>query len=169
MSDPSAVVRWGLIVLTAFLLQVGVVADLGLFGVHPELMLLLAICAGLAGGPVRGAEIGFVAGLMADLLLQSPLGVSALAFALVGFGVGTIEESVIRSSKLISIALAAMASAVGTLLYAAIAQMLGQRSLADPRLWVIVGIVSLLNAVLCVPVLALCRWAEGSALRTVRA
>lgn len=168
MTDPGSGLRWVLLVTTAFVLHVGAGSDLGLFGVHPELMLLVAVCAGLAGGPVRGAQVGFVAGVLVDLLLTSPLGVSALAFALAGFGVGAVQESVIRSSRTISAALAALGSAAGVLVYATVAHLLGQRSLADPNLWRIVGIVSLFNAVLCVPVLGLCRWAEGPQLRAAR-
>lgn len=168
MTDSGVVLRWTLVVTSAFVLQVGVVTDLGLFGVHPELMLLLAICAGIVGGPVRGAGVGFAAGLLGDLMLQGPLGVSALAFALVGFAAGAAGEAVLRSSRAITIAMTAIASAAGLLVFAALSQLLGQRSLADPRLWLIVGIVSVVNAVLCVPAVAVCRWAEGTELRTVR-
>lgn len=164
-TDAPAVMRWVLIVLTVFVLQIGVFTDLRLFGVHPDTMLLLAICAGLSVGAVRGAEVGFAVGLLSDLLLQGPLGTSALAFALVGFGVGMAGDAVLRSSRVISVGIAAVSSAAGVLLYAALAQLLGQRTLADPRLWVIVAIVSVFNAVLCLPAMALCRWAEGSALR----
>ena len=162
----QVIVRWSVLLLSAFVLQIGVVTDLELFGVHPEILLLVAICAGLVGGPTRGAEVGFAAGVLADLVVPGVLGVSALSFALVGFAVGATEESVIRASRGISVAIAAAASAIGTLLYAAVGEMLGQRSLSDPRLWVIIGIVSAVNGLLCVPGLAVCRWAEGEPLRT---
>lgn len=164
-TEPSAVLRWALVVLTVFVLQVGVFSDLRLFGVHPDTMLLLAICAGLSVGAVRGAEVGFAAGLLSDLLLQGPLGTTALSFALVGFAVGMAGDAVLRSSRLISVGITVVSSAAGVLLYAALAQLLGQRTLADPRLWVIVAIVSLFNALLCLPGLGVCRWAEGGDLR----
>jgi len=164
-ADPSAVMRWVLVLFTVFVLQIGVFSDLRLFGVHPDTMLLLAICAGLSVGAVRGAGIGFAAGLLSDLLLPGALGTSALAFALVGFAVGMAGDAVLRSSRLISVGITFVSSAAGVLLYAALAQLLGQRTMADPRLWVIVAIVSVFNALLCLPALAVCRWAEGSALR----
>jgi hypothetical protein len=40
------------------------------------------------------------------------------------------------------------------------------RRLSDPRLWQVVGIVSVLNGVLCLGLLPLCRWAEGLGLRS---
>ena len=164
--DRGPAVRWTLVVATLYLVQIGIVIDLSFFGVHPELMVLTGICAGMVGGPTRGAEVGFFAGLLADLVLTGNLGTSALAYAIVGFAAGIVAGSVIRSSRAISIGIATAASAAGVLLYAALGQLLGQDTLSDPRLVQIVGIVSLCNAVLCLPVLALSRWAEGTGVRS---
>lgn len=164
--DRGVLLRWALVVSTAYLVQLGVVIDLSFFGVHPDLMLLVAITAGLAAGPARGAEVGFATGLLADLVLQGPLGTTALTHALVGFGVGVLGESVMRTSRAISVVIATGASAAGVLLYAAIAHLLGERTLSDPHLWAIVGIVAVCNAALCLPALAASRWAEGAGLRS---
>lgn len=166
VTESSIVVRWGVLLTAAFLIQVGFLNDLKFFGVHPEIMLLFAICAGLVGGSSRGAAVGFVAGILVDLLLTGDLGVSALCFTLVGFGVGMAEDSVIRSTRAISMAISAGASAVGVLLYAGLSQLLGAHTLSDPHLWRIVGIVALLNGALCLAVLPLGRWAEGLGLKS---
>lgn len=162
-SPSTLVLRWTTLVLAAFVVQIGVLVDLRPFGVHADLMLLVAICAGLAGGSTRGAVVGFSAGALVDLVLPGTMGVSALAFALVGFGVGSLHESVMSMTRAMSVAVSAAASAAGVLLFAVLAQLLGQRTLTDPRLVAIVGIVAVLNAVLTVPVLALARRAEGDA------
>ena len=86
--EAGLVLRWATVVLVAFVLQIGVLVDLQPFGVHADAMLLLAICAGLAGGPARGAVVGFTAGLLADVMMPGTMGISALAYAVVGFGVG---------------------------------------------------------------------------------
>lgn len=164
--DRGPALRWSLLVATAFVLHIGVVIDMDLFGVHPDVMLLVAVCGGIVGGASRGAEIGFFAGLLSDLVLPGNLGVSALAFAIVGFGAGAVSQSVIHATRGIWVGITVAATAAGVLLYAAVAQLLGQDTLSDPRLWLIVGIVSLCNAVLCLPVLAASRWAEGSGLRS---
>jgi rod shape-determining protein MreD len=166
MQGRAPAIRWTLVVVTLYLVQIGIVVDLQIFGVHPELMLLTGIAAGMAGGPSRGAQVGFFAGLLADVVLSGHLGTSALTYAIVGFGAGVVADSVIRSSRAISIGVSTAASAAGVLLYAALGQLLGQDTLSDPRLLRIVGIVSLCNAVLCLPVLALSRWAEGSGVRS---
>lgn len=164
-AEPGTVLRWSLLVVTVFVLQVGVVVDLQVLGVHPELMVLVAVCAGLVAGPVRGASVGFAAGLLVDVVRVGPLGTWALALALVGFGVGSLGDALLRTSKWVSIAIAAGASAAGILIYASLDQLLGERTLTDPHLARIVAIVALGNAVLSLPMLALCRWAESSDLR----
>ncbi len=167
MSDEAGrALRWITVVLVAFVLQVGVLADIQPFGVHADLMLLLGICAGLASGPTRGAVIGFAAGLLADAVMPGTLGISALSYAVVGFAVGSFRESVMSSTRSIDMLVVAAGSAAGVLLYALLSQLLGQHSLSDPRLVQIVGIVAVLNAVLCVPVLAVSRWAEGDSTHT---
>ena len=165
-AESSVIARWSVVVVGAYLIQIGFLDDLEIIGVHPELMLLVAVCAGLVGGSSRGAEVGFAAGLLTDLLFSGSLGVSALCFTLVGFGVGAAEDSVIRSTRIISMGIATAASAAGVLLYAGVSQLLGGHTLSDPQLWRIVGIVSVLNGLLCGPLLPLCRWAEGMGLKS---
>jgi rod shape-determining protein MreD len=165
-ADSRPAVRWGLLVATVYLLHIGVVIDLRVLGVHPDLMLLLAICGGLVGGAARGAQVGFFAGILADLVLRGSLGVSALTLALVGFAVGSVIGTLLRTSRAMSVGITVVASAAGVMLYAAIGQLIGQGTLSDPRWWVIVSMVSVFNALLCLPVLALGRWAEGAGVRS---
>ncbi len=165
-TESSVLIRWGVLLSGVFVVQLGFVNDLSILGVHPDLLLLVAICAGLVGGSSRGAGVGFVAGLLGDLMLPGSLGVTALCFTLVGFAVGAAEDSVIRSTRTISMAITATASALGVLLYAGVSQLLGGHTLSDPQLWSVVGIVAALNGVLCLLVLPLCRWAEGLGLRS---
>jgi rod shape-determining protein MreD len=159
------VMRWVLVVSAAVVLQVGLLTDLRVYGVHPDLLLLVAVCAGIEGGPGRGAGIGFACGLLFDLFLQGPFGVTALAYALTGYAAGLAGDTVVRPARWISIGMVAVASAAGTLLYAALGQLLGQRSLSDPHLGAIVGIVAATNALLALPALAVCRWADHDPVR----
>ena len=162
MNDGVAIWRWVALVSAAAVLQVTLVDDLQILGVHPDLLLLLAVCAGLTGGPGRGAGVGFACGLAADLFLPGRFGVAALAFALTGYAAGTAGDTVVRPARWISVTMCTLASALGTITYAVLGQLLGQRTLSDPRLLTVVGIVSLVNGVLALPALALCRWAEQS-------
>src|SRR6266436_10357522 len=77
-----------LLILTALLLQTTLLPHLALFRVVPDLMLVVVICIGLVRGPSSGATAGFVGGMLRDLLLDAPTGLSALAYVTVGYVVG---------------------------------------------------------------------------------
>ena len=93
---------------------------------RPTCCCCVAIAAGLAAGPERGAVVGFAAGLAFDLLLQTPFGLSALTYALVGYLVGRLQDSVLRAAWWIPVATAAAASAVGVILFAVLGTVVGE-------------------------------------------
>ena len=87
-----ALARAATLVLVAVVVQVGAAPVVSLFGVHPEVLLLLAVAAGVAAGPDRGAFAGFVLGLGYDVFLQSPFGLTALVYAAVAYGAGSVQS-----------------------------------------------------------------------------
>ncbi len=147
------------VVLGTLILQLSLFARFSYEGARPDLMLLLAVIAGLVAGPERGAMVGFAAGLAFDIVLSTPLGLSALVYTLVGYGVGLVGATVVRSSWWISPAVAAVGSAAGVLLYALVGEVLGQATLSGPSLTAIVVVVSAVNAVLAAPAVRVLRWA----------
>lgn len=151
--------RMGVVVLSAAVLQRGLVSQLPIFGVRGDLLLLLAIIGGLTLGPDRGAIVGFVCGLSMDLFLQSPLGLRALVFCLVGFVAGRYQLSVTRSSRLRLMVTVAFASVSGYGLLVVVGWVLGQRNMLTDRLPLILLVVALINAVLAPLAVIVTRWA----------
>jgi len=153
------------LLLIAILFQVTLASDLRIRGVAPDLMLLVAICAGMAGGPELGGTVGVAAGLLTDLFLQTtPLGLSALTYCLIGFAVGLLRGGALRESRLLTPMIATVASAAGVVLFVVIGAMVGQSQLSDlgPRRIVETAvIVALMNAVLALPVARVVAWAAG--------
>jgi rod shape-determining protein MreD len=135
----TARLRIALLLFVALLVETALGSNLRIGGVAPDFMILLTICAGLTGGAEAGAWVGFWAGLMADLFLTStPLGLSALAYCLIGAGVGALRTAVIPERRLV-IPLAALAGTVAAvLLFVGLGDMLGQNQLLDAgRSWLI--------------------------------
>jgi rod shape-determining protein MreD len=130
-------------------------------GAAPDVMLLLAVAAGLVGGPVRGAVLGFGAGIAVDVFLRTPMGLSALVFTLVGYGVGLVSTGVLTPSWYLPVVAASIASAAGIVLYAFVGAMLGE-PMVSRRLVAIVGVVAVGNAVLAMPVIRAVTWAMGA-------
>lgn len=82
--------RWvvvPLVLLLGVALQTSLFARLPVFGALPDLLLLATIGVALESEPEVGAAVGFVAGLLQDLAGVLPLGMSALAYTLVGYTV----------------------------------------------------------------------------------
>src|SRR5438309_10560637 len=102
-----------LLILTALLLQTTLLPHLALFRVAPDLMLVVVICIGLVRGPSSGATAGFAGGMLRDLLLDAPTGLSALAYVSVGYVVGAIRPYVQSSNIAVLVVGVFAASVVG--------------------------------------------------------
>ncbi|HEX2578236.1 MAG TPA: rod shape-determining protein MreD [Aquihabitans sp.] len=148
------------VILVALVLQVCLFARFSYDGARPDLMVLVAIAAGFVAGPERGAVVGFAAGLAFDVVLATPLGLSAFVYVVVGYVVGTLGANVVRSAWWIAPVLVALASAVAMVFYALVGEVLGQATLSGPPLTAIVVVVAALNAVLAPLAVRALRWAR---------
>lgn len=157
---PRAWSRVALLIVVTVIVQVGVINGLVLEGAHPDLFLLVAIVAGLTAGPQRGAMIGFVVGLVADLFVLTPFGLSSLVFVLVAFGVGaTASLPGGRAPNSFRITIAVAGSIAGTLLFTGIGALIGQPHLPRAQLFSVLAVVAIANAVLVIPAGSLMSWA----------
>jgi rod shape-determining protein MreD len=147
-----------LILLLFLVLHLTVLDHLRVFGAGPDAMLLLAVAAGIVGGPRVGALMGFAAGITLDLFLETPMGLSALVFCLVGYAVGNIQGGVLRASWWIPVLTTLLASVAGELVYALVATVVGQPHLVTPHLLVVAGVVGGFNALAALFALRLVRW-----------
>jgi rod shape-determining protein MreD len=155
-----------LLVVLMLVVQTAVLSRVRVAGVAPEAMLLLAVCAGIVGGPERGAVVGFVSGIAFDLfLVTTPVGLSALVYALIGYGVGLVAEGTVRSAWWIPVLTAGAASAVGSVMFAVSANVVAGADFVSPRLTVVAPFVGVMNAIVATPVLRLVSWSIGTAER----
>jgi rod shape-determining protein MreD len=143
------------LLVVTLVLQATVASDLRVRGAAPDFLLLLAVCAGLTGGASQGTLVGFAAGLATDLYVTgTPVGLSALTLCLVGYGVGTLRETVLPEDRLLTPLLAATATAIAVVAYLALGDLAGQSQLilAGRAALVRVGTVEALwSAVLALP------------------
>jgi rod shape-determining protein MreD len=146
------------ILLLAVIAHTSVFPQLRVFDVSADVLLLIAVAAGLAGGPERGAVIGFVVGILADLFLQTPFGLSGLTYCLVGWGVGSFQTRVLHTTWWIPMLTSAAASAAGVLLFAALGAVVGQNQLISVRLLSVMGVTALWSAILSPLVVRVVRW-----------
>jgi rod shape-determining protein MreD len=146
------------IVLLAVILQVGVMSSLSLLGVRPELTLLLAVSAGLAGGPDRGAVVGFSLGLLYDLFLQTPLGMTALVHAVVAYAAGSVQLQMAthrRSGRMLFVGVGTALGVLGWVVAGSLLDAVTTTVGASLRVALVAGVV---NAVAALPVTRLWAW-----------
>lgn len=153
--------RVSLLLVIALTFQLAVASRVEVFGVQGDLMLLVAVAAGLAAGADRGAAVGFATGLAFDLLLQSPFGLSALTYTLVAYLAGSLQDSVLRAAWWIPVVTAALASFLGVILYGVFGTVVGE-DLLEVSLLRIALVVAVLNAIAAPPVVRAVRWAAGT-------
>lgn len=141
------------VVFVLIVLQASLVAKVPVFGARADLVVLAPIAAGIVAGPDTGAVVGFCAGLAFDLLLPTPVGMSALCYCLAGYGCGLVQGTVLRASWWIPLVTAAVASGGSAVLFWALGSVLGQPL---PGVWdlpTIVPVIAAVSALLCLPLL----------------
>lgn len=148
--------------LAAVVLHAAVLPQLRVAGVAPDLLLVVAIAAGIAAGPERAAVVGFASGLLADTFLQTPFGLSALTYCVVAYAVGLLRDVVMHASVVITVVTAVLASALGVTLFVVLGALVGQAQLVSGRVPHVILVVALVNGVLVLPVLAPVRWATAA-------
>jgi rod shape-determining protein MreD len=126
-------------------------------------MILLPIVAGLIGGPARGATIGFGTGLVADLFLPTPFGLSALIACLVGFATGLATQALDRTAWWLAPVAGLAGSALYEIVYGALGSVLGQPQMLHVALVRIIVVVSVTNAVLALVAVRLMSWGMARA------
>ena len=154
----SSFIRSSLLVTIALGAQLSLMADLRPFGVVGDLMLLLALAAGLVAGPRRGAQYGFVIGLLFDSVLQTPFGLSALTYSSGAFLIGLLPVDAVFGSMWLQMAAVGVASATGALFFALVGALFGEETLVNAHLVVIVVVIGLTNAVLAPLTVRAQRW-----------
>jgi len=150
--------RLVLVIFGFVVVQETVMLDLRIGGVHPDILVLLPIVAGIIGGPSRGAAIGFGTGLVSDLFLVTPFGLSALVGCLLGFAVGLATIALDRTAWWLAPTAALGGSALYEATYGALGSVLGQPQMLHVALVRIVVVVSVTNAVLAWPAMRIMAW-----------
>jgi len=153
----SAVLRVGLIVVVAVLVQVSVVSQVPIFGGSANLIPVAVAAVALLGGSLTGAAAGFAAGLLLDLALGMSLGGSSLVLTFVGYAIGRFAELRDVSHGLLPIAVAAAATVGYDAAYGAITFMLDIEATVSVLVLREMIVTTLFNALIALPLFALIR------------
>ena len=135
------------IFLTIFLVQIAIVPHFRLFGYIVDLPLILLILVSLHLNPQNGALVGFLTGLLVDLVLHTPFGMTALTFSLAGYGTSSVASQVAERNLFVRSLTVALLSATATSLFACIGALIGLEYVTRREL----GAIALVTAIAAVP------------------
>jgi rod shape-determining protein MreD len=111
--------------LVATILQAALAPHLAVFGVVPNLLLLVVVTLALFEGPIAGTVAGFVAGLLLDLLGTAVIGPWALVLSVVGYVAGTLGSSMFAEGWLLPVTVVFVTSLMAEFSYGLILATLG--------------------------------------------
>ena len=154
--------RLAALIFVIVIVQVAVFPHLRLFGVVPDLGLLVALAVGYQEGPEAGAIVGFVAGFGYDLFLETPLGLEALSYAIVGYGIGVLEAGLFRSPRWLPSFLGAAGGLAGGFTLIAIGVLAGVDAVKGTQGVITISYAALYDAILAPFVFFLVRRVLGS-------
>ena len=137
----SPVTRTFLLGLVVLSFQTTLFNTLRPFGVVLQVMLLFACVSGVVAGSETGAVAGFMFGLMYDMVLTAPLGLSAVVFGFAGYMAGGVNAF------------------VAVLLYPAASLVVGVDGLLGSRVATVALACCGFNALLAVPAARIAKWA----------
>lgn len=139
----------GLVVIVAIALQSAVLARMTLLGVIPQLVLVVVVSLAYLDGERVGMAAGFAGGLLQDLLLPlSIVGLTALVYTLIGYGVGTLRQYTTAESVWTPVFAVTIASGVAEISYAILAVLLGQQWVSILYTLKVIGLIVLYNTLL---------------------
>ena len=101
------------ILIASIVLQSTIFARINLFGVRPDLILVVTICIGLLYGPFTGLYLGLAGGFLLVLAGGGILGINVLTKALLGYGAGYVGKTVLKDNIFIPLATVAIATLAG--------------------------------------------------------
>lgn len=145
------------IAFAAVLVQTAVMPDMRVAGVVPDIVVLTVVAAAIQQGPEGGMLYGFGAGISMDLFLGTPLGLTALAYTIVGYVVATTSTGLLRNEWWVSPALGGLGSMAGAALFVTAGVLVGQDQLLDGRSATVVvmsGALGVPLSTLVVPIVA---------------
>lgn len=126
-----------------------------------QLMLTLSAAAGAAGGTGKGAFAGFVWGMMSDLAFGTPLGVTALCYALAGAAAGYVITITPDPQWWLAAGFVLLGVAIGEAALPAAIFLTGQEGVLGRAVIRVVPIVAGAGLVLAPLFIPLGRWCVG--------
>lgn len=147
--------------MTLVVLENTVFRHLRVFDAIPSLCLIATIAVAYEEGPQAGAIFGFTSGFAIDMLLSgTPVGLSALSFALTGYTLGVLQGGLVREVRGISPLLAFVGGILGGTIFLVVGGISGVDGFFSLKQVLVVITAAVYDGVVAAPVFKFTRWAN---------
>lgn len=150
-------IKLALLILVAVVLQTTLLTHFDLFDAAPGLCMVCVLAVAFEDGPESGALFGFAMGIVLDLFLITPLGLSALSFTITGYAVGAFQASIVRHTHWLYPTIGGLGGLFGGLVFITVGAVVGQDQLLSVHGVQIVVVSALWDAALAPLVFPLVR------------
>lgn len=148
----------GVLLLTIALLQTSVMPNFLLFGVVPDLMLLVIVSWTLLRGIQESIVWALAGGFMLDLLSGGPFGAITVSISLSALVAGSGSFTIFHGSSWLPALASAVATGIYNLVYLAILQLSGRPMSWGPNLLQVAIPCMIVNALVVYPTYWAMRW-----------
>jgi rod shape-determining protein MreD len=142
------------------LLQTTIMPHLAIWGVFPDLSVLVVASRGLLKGSGEGVLWGFITGVALDLLSSAPSGTATVSLIVVGFASGLAKGSVLQAHITLPMLTMFLVTIVYNLTYLLILQISGRTVIWLDSIARIILPSALLNAILTPVIFGGMRWLD---------
>jgi rod shape-determining protein MreD len=119
-------IKLAFVVLGCVVLQTTLFTHLRIDDVAPDVGLVAVLAVAYEDGPDSGAIFGFIMGLAIDLFLTTPIGLSAMSFAITGYAVGVFQSGMVRTTPWLPPILGGIGGLLGGLVFITVGAIVGQ-------------------------------------------
>ena len=153
--------RWTRLVLVLLIvisLQTTLFAEMRPFGVAAQLVLLFVVVSGSINGSTIGALTGFIAGLMYDFVLPTPVCLTSLVLGLAGATAGLLVYFFREPTWWMRLITIGVVSLLGEVYYPLAQTVVGLDGWLQLRIIKVAIVVAVCNLVLSPIAIFVCRW-----------
>ncbi|MBF8984316.1 rod shape-determining protein MreD [Lutibacter sp. B2] len=100
------------IIIVNFILQSTIFQYFRILGVLPNTALLIVIVFSILWGEKKGAVIGFITGLLQDILVGSFVGINALIYMLIAYNIGNFQKILFKDTYLTPVFFAIISTSI---------------------------------------------------------
>ena len=90
-----------IIIIVTYLLQITIIPELTVFGINPNLILIVVCSIAFLFGSTSGGVVGFCCGMLIDLYYGRNIGLNALLYLYIGIVLGSFNKRIFKDNYLV--------------------------------------------------------------------